>query len=256
MQPVSGWQGIRDSDTSGQYLITGTSDANGLLYEGPISGAGGTSYSVNYPDAASTSVYGPDDLGNGDIATGRELQERRRHRQRFRLPGNDRRSLEQQRLPDDRLSQRDSTPTSTARWATLRSATPTVRRGTRPSARATRSSTTSPQNTFLTDIVYPGSTTTTAYGIWYNGGTSYTICGGYTNLLGAGKSIAEGYLVDYDSATGQFTNWTSFADPEWAGRTGTRHPFPGHQQHRGGRLHARCRLDPGRIEHGPCRLRG
>ena len=63
MQPVSGWQGIRNSDTSGQYLITGTSDANGLLYEGPISGAGGTSYAVNYPDATSTSVYGPDNLG-------------------------------------------------------------------------------------------------------------------------------------------------------------------------------------------------
>ena len=35
-------------------------------------------------------------------------------------------------------------------------------------------------STFLPDIVYPGSTTTTAYGIWYNGGTSYTICGGYS----------------------------------------------------------------------------
>ena len=49
MQPVSGWQGIRDAGTAGQYLITGTSDANGLLYEGPISGVGGTSYAVNYP---------------------------------------------------------------------------------------------------------------------------------------------------------------------------------------------------------------
>ena len=47
--PVSGWQGIRASGTSGQYLITGTSDSNGLLYDGPISGTGGTAYSVNYP---------------------------------------------------------------------------------------------------------------------------------------------------------------------------------------------------------------
>ncbi len=68
MQPVSAWQGIRNSDTSGQYLITGTSGANGLLYEGPISGAGGTSYSVNYPNATSTSVYGPDDLGRNSVA--------------------------------------------------------------------------------------------------------------------------------------------------------------------------------------------
>src|SRR4029079_2371190 len=38
------------------------------------------------------------------------------------------------------------------------------------------------RGTFLPDIVYPGSTSTTAYGIWHNGGTSYTICGGYTVL--------------------------------------------------------------------------
>ena len=28
-----------------------------------------------------------------------------------------------------------------------------------------------------------------------------------------GETIGQGYLVDYDSATGQFTHWTSFADP-------------------------------------------
>ncbi len=54
-------------DTSGQYLITGTSDANGLLYDGPISGVGGTAYPVNYPGATTTSVYGPDNLGNGEL---------------------------------------------------------------------------------------------------------------------------------------------------------------------------------------------
>ncbi len=32
------------------------------------------------------------------------------------------------------------------------------------------------QNTFFQTSSIPGSTTTTAYGIWYNGGTSYTIC--------------------------------------------------------------------------------
>src|SRR5205085_3476507 len=34
-------------------------------------------------------------------------------------------------------------------------------------------------DTFLTDIVFPGALSNTAYGIWYNGGTSYTIAGGY-----------------------------------------------------------------------------
>ncbi len=69
------------------------------------------------------------------------------------------------------------------------------------------------QARILTDIVYPGSLSTTAYGIWYNGGTSYTIAGGYT-MPGSPGPFASGYLVDYDSATGQFTHWTSFAAPD------------------------------------------
>ena len=44
------------------------------------------------------------------------------------------------------------------------------------------------QDKILTDIVYPGSTTSSAYGIWFNGGTSYTICGGYNTTLPAGQS--------------------------------------------------------------------
>jgi hypothetical protein len=58
--PVSGWQGIRDAGKPGQYLIAGTSGSNGLLYVGPISRVGGTSYAVNFPGSSSTSVYGPD----------------------------------------------------------------------------------------------------------------------------------------------------------------------------------------------------
>ena len=51
-------------------------DANGLLFDGTIAGVG-TSYAVNYPSAATTSVYGPDNLGGGDVATRGQLQERR-----------------------------------------------------------------------------------------------------------------------------------------------------------------------------------
>src|SRR6202043_2252448 len=63
-QPVTAWQGLRGADTSGQYLIAGTAGANGLLFEGPMAGVG-TSYAVNFPGAANTSVYGPDNVGGG-----------------------------------------------------------------------------------------------------------------------------------------------------------------------------------------------
>ena len=65
--PVLVWQGIRDGTTPGQYLITGTSGTSGLLYQGPISGVGGTSYAVNVPGATTSSVYGPNLLADGEV---------------------------------------------------------------------------------------------------------------------------------------------------------------------------------------------
>src|SRR6202043_2060035 len=63
---VSAWQGIRNSDTSGQYLMSGTSNANGLLFDGTIAGVG-TSYPLKYPNAASTTLYGPENRGGGTV---------------------------------------------------------------------------------------------------------------------------------------------------------------------------------------------
>jgi hypothetical protein len=47
----------------------------------------------------------------------------------------------------------------------------------------------------------------TAYGIWWNGGTSYTIAGGYSDIV---QGLTNGYLVDWDSATNTTSNWTTF----------------------------------------------
>lgn len=52
-----------------------------------------------------------------------------------------------------------------------------------------------------------GSKSTTAYGIWQNGGSqscSYTIAGGFSDLNSGGLDV--GYIVDYDSVTGKLTN--------------------------------------------------
>ena len=212
MQPVSGWQGIRDSSTSGQYLIAGTSGTNGLLYEGPISGVGGTSYSVNYPNATSTSVYGP------DIVSGNEL----------RLVGSYRSGsgtvngfLFQGTTAD--LTQSGDYETIDypgAQYTYVHSTMGDLAVGNADGPEGNAPIGTGhaflydvADNEFLPDVVYPGSTSTTAYGIWDNGGTSYTICGGYSTILNHSSTIGSGYLVDYNAATGQFTNWTSFNYP-------------------------------------------
>jgi trimeric autotransporter adhesin len=206
--PVSGWQGVRASGTSGQYLIAGTSGSNGLLYDGPISGVGGTAYSVNYPGAETTSVYGPDLLSNGQLrlvgsyTTGNGLT------QGFLFQG----PVDDLSNSSDYQTIDDPNDTYTYIHSTMGDLA-VGNGGDAPGQTDNAFIYSVSQDKILTDILYPGSTGTSAYGIWYNGGTSYTICGGYTALLQPGEAPFGGYLVDYDSSTGLFTHWTSFSDP-------------------------------------------
>ena len=87
--PVSGWQGIRAAGTSGQYLITGTSGSNGLLYDGPISGVGGTAYSVNYHGRRDHERLRPRPSQQRRASPGRELHHGQRPNPGVSLPGND-----------------------------------------------------------------------------------------------------------------------------------------------------------------------
>jgi hypothetical protein len=57
------------------------------------------------------------------------------------------------------------------------------------------------------ELIKP-SVSITAYGIWYNGGTSYTIAGGYSD--GDPNGIDHGYLAHWDSATQQASDWTPY----------------------------------------------
>ncbi len=190
-----------------------------------------SSYTVNFPGATIHERVRPRQSQQWRSPVGRKLQQRRR-------PSMASSSRERPPIsPTAAITRRSTipsarTPTFTARWAASRSVTPTAPRGParshRPCVYLQRLAATK----FLTDIVYPGSTTTTAYGIWYNGGTSYTICGGYSSNSNASEPIGNAYLVDYDSATGQFTNWTSFAYPNGVVGQDYDHAFPGHQQHR------------------------
>jgi len=74
------------------------------------------------------------------------------------------------------------------------------------------------------EIKYPGSLTTTAYGIWYNkNNNTYTIVGGYSpdkkipinkiyenNLI---LPIGKPYIVDFNPVTNTFENWTTLNLP-------------------------------------------
>ena len=161
--PVSGWQGIRGGDIDGQYIITGTSDADGLLFRGSIDGVG-TGYTVNYPLADDTSVYGPDNLGNDNVHLvgtykNADYQTAPVAVHGFLYQGPTRpTSINPAITPRSTIPAR-STTTSTARWADWWSATTTARSTMGPTAcrsgRAMRSSTTSTARRFWPTSSFP-----------------------------------------------------------------------------------------------------
>jgi hypothetical protein len=224
-QPVSAWQGIRNTATDGQYLLVGTSGANGLLVDGTISGVG-PSYSFLYPNSATTSVYGPDDLGNGAVRLVGTYKNSDYATAAVTVNG----FLFEGTTGD--LTQAGNYRTidyPNAKYNFVHSTMGGLAVGNydSPLAHGTYSLPLGPghafiynvaTSTFLTDVVYPGSKSNTAYGIWYNGDTRYTICGGYSldpvnNFDDQGRAIGHGYMVDYDPATGTFSHWASFDYP-------------------------------------------
>jgi len=211
MQPVSGWQGIRGTSVPNEYLITGTSNANGLLYVGPITGVGGASYSVNYPGATTTSVYGPDDLGDGVVRLVGSYRTGTDAVDGFLFEGTtadlaDSSNYRTIAYPGAQFNYVHST------MGGLAVGNADGPEGNLPIGTGHAFLYDVAKDAFLADVVYPGSTSTSAYGIWYNGGTSYTIVGGYSTTS-TWTDVGHGYMVDYDSATGAYSHWASFDYP-------------------------------------------
>jgi trimeric autotransporter adhesin len=219
IQPVSAWQGIRNyGGNEGQYLICGTSNTVGLLYAGPISG-GGQSYTVQYPgaDTIATSVYGPDNLNNGMlrvVGSYRKNGTPGTYNYGFVWEGTT------NQLPSGGVFRTIAYPGASIQYTHSTMGNLAVGNALDPDQVGVAYIYNLSNNTFVRNIVFPGSKTTTAYGIWQNGLTSYTICGGYSplatqNLTNQNLPLTKGkgYMVDYDSAKNEFSNWTSFSYP-------------------------------------------
>jgi hypothetical protein len=208
----TGIRGVTNSTNvyiSGIYHDSLTAKPQGLIYTGPILG-GGSWQVLNYPgdSVTSTSLYGPDNNGSNSIAVAGSYT--------TVASGEFQLGLLYQGPVD-----------GSGTWVTLN-----------PESLITRQNesilNTIAHNTmggllvgnFDTNLaigrafIYnisgqsfielrkPGAISVTAYGIWYNGGTSYTITGGYSDTNENGIDI--GYLVDWDSSSNTASNWESY----------------------------------------------
>lgn len=213
---LTGIRGITNSSNvyiSGIYAAPGDSvtEGEGLLYTGPITG-GGTWQVLNYPSSAgvtvtSTALYGPNNgIVSGDV----------------QIVGNY--TTSENGAFDLGLLYQGPTDGSGS-WTTLdpqilepiRTVHNTIAHSTMGGLVVGNYDTdlltgkaflyNIAEGTYL-EIVKSGAVSITAYGIWHNGGTSYTIAGGYSDVNDGGIDTA--YLVDYDSSTDVFSNMTSF----------------------------------------------
>jgi len=221
--PVTAWQGLRGVSGTDDYLMAGAAGDEGVLYVGPIDASGGESYTVAYPDATQTSGSGPDQLPNDRVrVVGSYVAADGPTRYGFLFEG----TTDDLAKPNHYSTIRPATKPA---FTYARSTMGGLVVGNYDSRTADGVPVGAGKaflydvatSTFLDDIVFPGASSSTANGIWFNGGTSYTICGGYSlsavnNLASDADQnapIGQAFLVDYDAKTGVYGNWKSFSYP-------------------------------------------
>ena len=230
-----GLQGIKGGDSQGTYLITGTSGSNGVIYNGPIdhamttNGSGSGSWTVmNVPssfNASSSSIYGVDNLGGGNVdlvgsyVSAKADSDGQFPRIGFYYSG----PISSNAKAENYLSYqgRDPVTGQLATFTYIHSVSGGLAVGNydflgdgNPAGNAFIYDPDS--STPQTAVDYGGDGKThTAYGIWFNGGSSYTIAGGEgLNGTGDGRDgdpLSKGTLIDYDSVTGAFRNYRSYS---------------------------------------------
>lgn len=230
-----GLQGIKGGDSQGSYLITGTSGSNGVIYKGPIdhamstSGSGSGSWTVmNVPtsfDASSSSIYGVDNLSGGNVdLVGSYVSATADSSGQFPRIGfyyNGPITASPDAANYRSYQGRDPLTGQLATFTYIHSISGGLAVGNydflgdgNPAGNAFIYDPDS--STPQTAVDYGGDGKThTAYGIWFNGGSDYTIAGG-EGLNGSGdgqygQPLGKATLIDYDSVTGGFRHYRSYS---------------------------------------------
>ena len=192
---------------TGTFRPQGSQDTQGLLYQGLLDGTGQWTV-LNFPSPSgvtvtSTALYGPNGLPFNNV----------------RLVG----SYKQSDSQFDHGLLYEGPPDGSGTWQTLdypsvgETVLNTIAHSTMGGIVVGNFDTNLARGrAFIYDIhnqswielKKAGAISITAYGIWHDGGTHYTIAGGYSETNSGG--IDHGYLVNWDSSTQMPSGWTSY----------------------------------------------
>jgi len=221
---ISAWQGIR-SLGSDVYLICGTTNPSpntgyGLIYIGNINCQNGTTYYLNVSNSIGTSVYGPNyDIDTGIYTFVGSYTNTEQNIYGFVYQGN----LDELTNESNFFYPAINQYFDTNFFHSFSNNLFVGNSGNKDKDDDTVSYIYNMNDLVLvkTVINYPNSGTTTSYGIWYNGNDIYTIVGGYSdknisidkiyNVDGTINPIGNAFIVDYNSKTNTFSNWTSIS---------------------------------------------
>lgn len=208
------WAGICPTNLNKIYLLAGgDSSGNGIFYKGSIEFNNlSTFYKVNFPDALSTSLYGPESIDNNIVAIVGSYNTKNLTKgfyYRGLIKDLDNPSLYRTIIPfkKNKITVAHSTSNGLAVY---------VVGDISPAEFAVGNSAVYDldKQINISEVLFPGSFSTTTYGIWYNGINepgfeSYTIAGGFRNNMEI-KNFS--FLVDlyYNKTSGEFyfLNWT------------------------------------------------
>lgn len=179
---ISAWQGIRSLDSNNFFLV-GTYGSSGILLISPLDAYSSSLYTINYPGASSSSIYGSHNYDDIIRLVGsyKLLNDNSVYGQIY-----------QGLVSINEFSNEANfkTISTGGKYTYVHSTMGDLAVGNydNPEQYGQYNLPLGPVNAFIYNIhttkilpvVYPNATSTTVYGIWYNGNSSYTLCGGYS----------------------------------------------------------------------------
>lgn len=210
---IQGIRGVEGSEGPEQVYIAGSlvessELTSGLLYQGPLAFNGGegkwnvlTFTAEGVDNVVNTSCYGPNNLPNGNVQIVGS----------YKVSGDSTTfGLYYEGLPDGSGKWKTVSPNN---GDTENVFVHSVMRGYAVGNYDTKVYSATAfiydvqKNTFQ-EIAVEGAYTTTLYGIWHNGGSSYTLAGGCS--FDGPENLSQGFLVDWDSETKETSNWKMY----------------------------------------------
>jgi hypothetical protein len=221
---IAAWEGVRRIDETNVLASGALNSRVGCFYIGPVNGSSASLYEISVPRSITSSAYGPDvyDKKRGILRLVGTYKNETPFTLGFLFKGTVNDINNENNFKTIRIGYNYTYCHSIIKDLIVGNSDDlyTSSNGETPLGPA-KAFIYNIKTKEVTFIEYPGAKSNTVYGVCYNGGDSYTMCGGHTPVTktvvnieeGNDREFEEAYIVDFNSVTKQFTHFTSYRHP-------------------------------------------